>query len=328
MPESFSGGEIASAMSAASAVADPVASPAADPSTAAAGVLPASDPASTSQAVTDAVSSTTDPTQTTVEKPKGPIPFDAHKTALDNARTKATQETEAKFGWAAKIPEQHRATVGEFYQTLDTEPVMAIEALISTAANDPDQAPKLRSLLGRLLGNRAPVERPTEGRQPVKAGALPAADFQDEQGNTFYSAKKMSEFADALEARIDAKYANELRPLKTDLQTRSQRELQAKQQRDADQWAETRYAKISQWPHFKAHEKAILAAMDAGEEVGDAYIQIVVPQLSQTERTSVVADLHAKANASSINPGNPASAVNGHPKDFAEAFAQLPAGSL
>ena len=37
MPESFSGGEIASAMSAASAVADPVASPAADPTTTAAG---------------------------------------------------------------------------------------------------------------------------------------------------------------------------------------------------------------------------------------------------------------------------------------------------
>ena len=330
MPESFSGGEIASAMSTASAVADPVASPAADPSTAAAGVSPTTDPASTSQAAGDVVPVTTDPTQTTVEKPKGPIPFDAHKTALDNARTKATQETEAKYGWAAKIPEQHRATVGEFYQTLDTEPVMAIEALISTAANDPKQAPKLRSLLGRLLGNRAPIERTTETRQPVKAGALPEPDFQDEQGHTFYSAGKMKELAEAIEARIDAKYANELRPLKTDLQTRSQRELQAKAQRDADQWAEARYATVSQWPHFKAHEKAIADAItnDPELDVGDAYIQIVVPQLSQTERTSVVADLHAKANASSINPGNPASAVNGKPKTFAEAFAQLPAGSL
>ena len=207
---------------------------------------------------------------------------------------------------------------------------MAIESLILTAANDPDQAPKLRSLLGRLLGNRAPIEKTAETRQPVKAGALPEPDFQDEQGHTFYSAGKMKELAEAIEARIDAKYANELKPLKTDLQTRAERARQEKVQQDADKWAEARYAKVSQWPHFKAHEKAIADAItnDPELDVGDAYIQIVVPQLSQTERTSVVADLRDKASASSINPGNPASAVNGHPKDFAEAFAQLPAGTL
>lgn len=315
-------------MSAASAVADPVASPAPDPSTTAAGVLPASDPASTSQAVGDVVPATTDPV--TTAEPKGPIPFESHKTALENARTKATKETEAKFGWAAKIPEQHRATVGEFYQTLDTEPVMAIEALIATAANDPDQAPKLRSLLGRLLGNRAPVERPTETRQPANVGAIPEPDFQDESGNQFYSAARMQAALKALESRIDAKYANELKPLKTDLQTRSEQDLQAKQKAEADAWAEARYAKIGQWPHFKAHEGAIADAItnDPDLDVADAYIQIVVPHLSQTERTSVVAGLRDKANAASINPGNPASAVNGRPKSFAEAFAQLPAGTL
>ena len=326
MLESFTGETVSAAVSAA-ATSD--ATPASVPSPPAAASAATDTTAIASAGADGSATTSTEPvaTATKASPVPGEPPAEKWPTILENARVKATQDTEAKYSWAAKIPEQHRQTVGEFYSTLDTQPVQAIEALIATAANDPEHAPALRSLLGRLLGNRA-ANPATEPRQPV--GALPEPDFQDEQGHTFYSAAQMEAFARAIEARIDAKYATELKPLKTDLQTRVARAKQAEEQHRADSWAEARYAKVSQWPHFTAHQAAIFQAMqaDADLDVGDAYVQIVVPQLSQQERTAVVASLHDKANAASVNPGSPASAVNTPPKDFLEAFAQLPAGAL
>ena len=332
MPESFRGGEIASAMSAASAVADPVASPATTPTPTAAGVRPAEGTATTPQAVGDGnVTTTPESTTTPTDQLKSTVPpEDRWPTILANARTKAAQETEAKYQWATQIPEQHRTTVGEFYQVLETDPATAIEALIVTAANDPTHAPKLRSLLGRLLGNRGTPDRAAEARPATAAAAFPEPDFQDEQGHAFYSAGLMREAFAALEAKIDAKYANELRPLQTDLQTRDERARQAEAKHAADKWAEARYAKVSQWPHYKAHEAAILAALekDPGLDVGDAYIEIVIPALSQLERASVVASQHDKVSASMLSPSTSTSAASHAPKTFKEGFAQVPAATM
>ena len=325
MPELFTGETMTTAMSPSAPAVAPEASPASDPTTVAAGVDPAADAASPSQAAVDGVSATTDPTQTT---PDPTAPPEKHwPKILNNARTKAVAETEAKYTWASQIPEQHRATVGEFYKTLDTDPAMAIEALIATAAGDPKHAPKLRSLLGKLLGNR--ITQDPAAPAANTAGAIPEPDFQDEHGHTFYSADRIKALVESIEARIDAKYAKELTPLKTDLQTRDLHARQVNAKRQADAWADERYEKVSQWPHFKAHEAAIAQAITDNPDldVGDAYIQIVVPQLSFLERKAVVATQQDKANAGSLNPSTPASAVAARPTSFREAFEQLPASA-
>jgi hypothetical protein len=282
-----------------------------------------------SPATTTAVPGTpVSPTTPTPEsKPPGPIPFDVHKTALENARTKAAQEAETKYGWAAAIPEQHRDTVGTFYRLMEGDPTQAVEVLIGTIANDPQHAPKLRSLLGRLLGTRP------QG-QPSATGGFPEPDTEgvDDQGNRIplYSAASMPKIIAAIEQRLEAKY----RPLEEDFRTRQQREqdaaVDAEMRRNAETWATQRYAQISAWPHYKANEAEIAKAMQADPALteGDAYISVVVPKLSQQERQSVVASMHDKVAASSVNPATPTSGAPPRPKTFAEAFARLPAGSF
>lgn len=319
MPELFTGESVA----AASAASVAEVSPASDPSTSAADVESAEDTTATGSAPVEepvTTAATADPT--TATKTTAP-PEDRWPKILENARTKAAQETEAKYGWAAAIPEPHRATVGAFYQTLETEPTQAIEALIASVAGDPQHAPKLRSLLGRLLGNRVPET--TEAARPAQAGTFPEPDFQDEQGHTFYSASRMAEALTALEAKLDAKYSQELQPLKTDLQTRDLRAQQVKANQEADQWAADRYAKVSTWPHFKAHEAEIAKALMANPDldIGDAYVEIVVPQLSQQEKKAVVTHMHDKARASGIDPARSSSpGPKTLPKNSFDAFKQ------
>lgn len=333
----FTGASIASAMSSAtSASAAETGADVSTPSSAAAGASPVEASSSTQTAATDGITAAPvaapvdQPKTTTDVKPAGPIPFDAHKTALENARTKAAQEADAKYQWANVIAEQHRDTVGQFYRLLDAEPTQAVEVLISQIANDPQHAPKLRSLFGRLLGTRAQAAQ----ADPAQAGALPEFDAEgvDEHGNRIplYSGNAMQKFAAAIEARIDAKYSKKYGPLEQDFQTRQQTAADAKAKADIDAWAQKEFTRISQYPHFAEHKAAIAQAMNADQNlsVQDAYIQVVIPKLQMQERQSVVASLHDKSHAASIAPSNQATATSGRPKTFLEGFQQIGASAL
>ena len=320
MPELFTGSDLSGTASAEpAAVASTETTPSPEPVTAA-----GSEPAATGP--TDVVSDApvgTDQAQTPAEPPQETWPR-----ILANARTKAATDAKAQYAWAESIPEPHRATVGQFYTLLDREPTQAVEVLITTLANHPEQAPKLRSLLGRLLGTRpGPTGPAPAGPQRQAPVALPEPDFQDAAGHTFYSADRQRQVVEAIEARIEAKYAPILSTLHKDYRTRAEQIQAAESQRQADTWAEQRYAAVSKWPQFATHQAAIAQAMteDPTLEIGDAYIQIVVPQLDTQARTQVVATLHDKARASAHNPATPATPAATRPTTFAEAFAQLPA---
>lgn len=323
MTESFTG-DIVAAASAPSAAVVAEASPASPPSPTAAGVIPATDAAPISQAAATDSPTIADPgaaAPTVGEPPKEKWP-----TILENARTKAVQETEAKYGWAASIPEAHRATVAEVFQAADSNPTVLLDLVVQTARQDPAHAHAVRSWFGRMLGTRAQAADP--GQTP-RSAAVPEPDFQDEQGHTFYSADRIRELTAAIETKLDAKYAAALQPFRTDLATRETRAREARDQHDANAWAEQRYATVSQWPDFTTHEAAIAAALAANPDldVGDAYIQIAVPHLSQQARTAVVHDLRDKVNAGAINPAAPTSGAQTPPRDFREAFERLPAAA-
>ena len=316
----ITGATIASAMSASSAA------PASDstPSQPAAGASPAQESSTTqtagSEGIPAATSAAPDTQTITPEKPAGPIPFDVHKTALENARTKAAQEAESRYQWAQTIPAQHQETVGQFYRLLDAEPTQAVEVLITQIANDPQQAPKLRSLFGRLLGTRAQTQ--------ATPNAIPEPDAEgvDEQGQRIplYSAQAMPKLIAAIRQQITDDLSKKYGPLEQDFQTRQQREADAHMKADADAWATKEYARVSKYPHFIENQKAIAEAMVADPDLStqDAYIRIVIPKLQQQERHSVVASLQDKSQAASISPSNQATATTGRPKTFLEGFKQ------
>lgn len=258
-------------------------------------------------------------------KTPGPIPFDAHKTALENARKKV----EAEYGWAATIPAEHRQTVGQFYQLLDRDPVNAIDLLFRQAAGDPNYQPQLRSWVGRILGTRGSAQ--PQATMPAQAApaSVPEPDVYgtDDQGRQIplYSAASIPKLVDALKAQIQADYAKELAPLKADLQTRAQREMQMREVQEAQSWAEREYTRVAQWPSFTAHEKAIGEAMlaDPTLDVSDAYMRIVVPTLTQQAKQQVVAQQQDKARAAGINPSATVTGNPSRPKTFMEAFNRL-----
>lgn len=330
MSELFTGGGFQTAAASLSTAAPAAAS---DPSPAAAGASPAPASSSTQTAAPEGTSPAVppaapiDPAQAAA-KPQGPIPFDTHKTALENARTKAAQETEAKYGWATAIAPEHRDTVGQFYKLLDADPTQAVDVLISQIANDPVHAPKLRSLFGRLLGTRP------QGQPGTPQGGFPKPDTEgvDDQGNRIplYSAERMPEIVETIRRQLTDEFSKKYGPLEQDFQTRQQQQQEASLKADAAQWADQEYARVSKYPHYQEHEPAIAAAMQAddGLTIQDAYIRIVVPTLDRTARQEVAASLHDKASASALNPAHPTSAAPTRPKTFKEALDRLPAGSL
>jgi 16S rRNA C967 or C1407 C5-methylase (RsmB/RsmF family) len=64
---------------------------------------PADAAAQPGAATTQPAATTTDQHQHRTDQTRGPIPFDVHKTALDNARSKAVEEWKQKYGWAEQV---------------------------------------------------------------------------------------------------------------------------------------------------------------------------------------------------------------------------------
>lgn len=306
----FSAGDIAAAVDHAAAPA----SPAGTPSGATTGASPVSATATTGQAAADGSQTTTQTNLTPTAKPGEP-PQEKWPTILDNARTKAAEEIRKQYAWADPIPEQYRQTVPQFYQLLDASPVDAIDLLFQQAAASPEHSVKLRSWLGRLLGTRSAPQ----------TAALPEPDFEDQAtGAKFFSAERLAERDTALEGRIRAALENKYGYLEQDFRTRQQREAYATLHHDSQAWADKEFARVSKYQHFTENQQAIAEAMVADESltVQDAYIQVVIPKLSQQERSDVVASLHQKTGAASINPASTTTAALPPPKDFAEAIAR------
>jgi hypothetical protein len=111
--------------------------------------------ATTQPAAIETTSPSTEPA-----KPAGPIPFDVHKTALENARIKATQEALAQFdqqyGWAKQVDRgelEHALTVARKLN-VGAGPeafISGLQELLTDGQRDPQIAAALRSFQGKAL---------------------------------------------------------------------------------------------------------------------------------------------------------------------------------
>ena len=72
----------------------------------------------------------------------GPIPFDVHHRALENARTTAVSEYRQRFGWAEQVPQQQFQQVATFLSTLQTNPIGFVQQLIADIQRDPQWGPQ------------------------------------------------------------------------------------------------------------------------------------------------------------------------------------------
>lgn len=260
--------------------------------------------------------------QTTPPASKGPIPFEVHSKALDNARLKARTEVESEFRSQYGDPAEVAESV-QWRNLAKADPGTFLEKALLEGLTNPVAAPRVKQLLGKMLGS---MRQPAPGKAPQTEAPRP--DFRDEQGNEFYSAKAQAQRDDWLKNTILA----EIAPLKEEVEgSKAEREAtQRQQQADAQQRQVTQQitshlTKARTWPHFEAHESAIKQALAAmpltsghpAEEalaLREAYDAVVLPKLSELEQNRVLAQMNARANDSTLNPSN-TGAPTGIPKN-------------
>ena len=157
----------------------------------------ASDAATPTESQAQPDAATTQPAETTnaqapvhPSEKTGPIPFDVHKTALDNARTKARAEVEAELGWAKSVDRaavEEAARIGQLYQT---DKPAYIRQILSEALASPELAPLVRSEAARVLGSR-PKEQTAEIEPDI-----PVVDQSGAVVSQAFSAGKVKELTD------------------------------------------------------------------------------------------------------------------------------------
>ncbi|HEY3220328.1 MAG TPA: hypothetical protein VGJ80_06330 [Gemmatimonadales bacterium] len=254
---------------------------------------------------------TTQPGDTTGIPPaesQGPIPFPVHKTALDNARTKARDEALAEWrkahGWAESIPAERAQLALRVADAIDADPIAWIGQAIARLQADPVYGAKLRSLAGRTL---AP------GRQPASSDTVDMTPIQLEDGRQLLTGDQVK----ALLSEAIAAIRQEYEPVvKTAAELKAERDT-IQQQARIDTFGVQSATDIKSWPGmddpdavaaFKAELAAVPMRTDDEREVllaaSAAYRKVVVPRLTTGARRSVLADLHQKSTANTVNPAH------------------------
>lgn len=342
MAETFSGGDISAAMTAASAPAassTPAASPAADTS----GSQASTGTAPTQPAATEGTSqqqqqttSTTEPAQAAtvaqdaatqqveVESSAGPIPFERHKAALENAREKVRNE---EFGWAKGIDRGEFEQARSWIELGNRDPLAAVDRIVQVIARDPNGAAALRSYMGRMLGLGRRQAAPQQGA-PQGDDERPGPDIPTSESNgqpVVYSDRRMQELLAWQQRRFEAMVSEKLSPLEEERQTRARAEAKARQDAAAQQYATMTLSSLEKQPGFKEHRQEIATAYSAipvddprseGEKLRDAYLQVVGSKRDQTVRQQTVEDIRRKPAANTVPTGSNASAA---PFDYRKA---------
>lgn len=233
------------------------------------------------------------------------------------------KESLDKLAWASQIPETDAPTVAEFYTRLRQDPMgTLIGELEAAATSDPSYAQAIRSAAAKWL---------SAGRAQAKADAMPEPDLETGDGRLLYSDAQQRKLLEWNERRVLARMHQTLQPIQQHMQRVQADTLRSQIQTQAQDWAVKTYETWKARPHFESHKAEIGKLMaDKGIGVADAYAEIlttkVLPSLSAQERSSVVAAMHQKAEAGSVNPARTPAQGLKRPSSFKEAMAQLSGG--
>ena len=266
---------------------------------------------------------------------QGPIPFTVHKTALDNARLKATQEAQATFdrdyGWAKSVP---RDTIQEWSgiaSLMASDPPAFLDKYFAEAASHPTFGPQVKSWAARTLASRAP-----------KAPDLsPDVTVQDAEGREVARTFSADRVQAIVQHAVQDAIGKEVGPLK-----QAHEQQQAAEQRKA---VEAHQAETHK--QLEAHADAVLADLSALLDVTEntpketkdalftelgalldadpsltphkAAMQLratrIVAALAGQAQKKVLDDLHKKAASQGMNPASAGVAPTHRPTSFHDA---------
>ena len=262
---------------------------------------------------------------------KGPIPFERHKSILENARTEAAKEAETR------VMQQYAPQL-QVVQRLQADPVGTVTQLINELQQHPEYGQQLRSYAGRMLaGKRGTPPAPT-----TQAEAEPGPDIwsKDEHGReiALYSAEGLAKREAWLMKRLEQQFGEKFKPALDIAQERQKQQQQQQIVSMAMEGYKPYIAALQKLPGFIDHKQAIVDRQHElmREHVGtdpvallfQAYADVVPAKLQQAQQQlvaqqqqSLVQQAGQKLAASSHNPAASATAsprtisVNGRSHD-------------
>lgn len=257
---------------------------------------------------------------------QGPIPFDVHKTALENARTKAVAQAQAEFeqqyGWAKSVDRTAVSEAQRLGQMYQQDRPGYIREVLREAMSDADLAPLVRSEAARVLGSR-------QQQAPQADSMEPDIPVMDAAGNVVAQTFSAGKVQQIVQRAIEDAIGREISPIKQDFQQRQQQAQQAKVEQEISTAATGYYdTAISELPHFKEHEAEIAKAMesipgDPGQALHRAWAKVVLPKLQATHQSQALDSLKTKAAAStSVNPASAVVASTHRPRSLTDASLQ------
>jgi hypothetical protein len=264
-------------------------------------------------------------------KQPGPIPFEVHKTALDNARTKASEEAAQQwkdYEFVRGIPASDLREFVSMVQQHKGDPIAMLQHLASEIAADPVHSQALRAFAGKQLAA-------ARGQQAATDMPQPDLEVTDQNGNVVartYSDQGQAKRDELLEARILQK----LSPV-TQMHeqiTKAQAHLAEVQQ--AQSWGAELGKDMNSWPGFhpeqnkaeraavKERVKQLVDALPADKQrdatslenaLHRAYREVVHPKLPSLMQAQLAASLKQKAVAQVENPSGTAPVTTARPKN-------------
>lgn len=284
----------------------------------------ASAPSAESSALATAPATTESATQTIPDPLEGQaVPYVRFREVNEKAKT--LESTLGRYKWAEAIPDQAAPVITQFYQDFTRDPVGTLLREIESAAqSDPAHAQSIKSAAARWLGAG-------RGQAQAQAEAMPEPDLQAGDGTLVYSAQQAQKLLDWRDRRSQAQMAQQIQPLQKFAAQQQAAQMRSEIAANAQQWAQSTFSQWSKRPHFTEYRKEIAGLMEQhGYGVADAYADVlthhVLPKLSATERSSVVAQMQQKAAAGTTNPSRTPAQGLPAPKTFAEAMRQQMAG--
>lgn len=233
------------------------------------------------------------------------MPLERHKAILDGVYSerdtaqKALKDWE-QYAWAKTVKREDL----DAFAALNREPVQFAIDLIERFKAHPTYGPQLRSHAARTLANRA-----------ARVDVNPDLVVRDDAGREIatYSADRVKQIvAQAVQDAI----GKEVQPLKQDHAQRQAQAKAAETRERIDKAVDDLWGRAQTWHGFKDHVDAINTTMAAHPtwSLQDAYLDVlhgqILPNLSKTERTKVLADLNAQPAASVASPSSGTAAVS------------------
>lgn len=245
---------------------------------------------------------------------QGPIPFAAHKQALENARTKAAEETQQRLvqEWQTQI-EPIRPYAAALAQDVQTGEIGGLESVLAEYLQHPVLGAKTRSLFGRALSQ---LQRQ---QQAPPADARPEPDLQTADGALVYSAPQQHALEEWRDRQWQQRLQQTIQPFQQQHEQQAQQQRVQQAQSQAMQWATQQLTEFRADPDFSAHESVVKERMAANPQLSldrawqQVYRDVVVPKKLAMGNQQYLETAVKKSRGSSPDP---AASVPAQPRRY------------